>query len=191
MSGFWKILNIAFLAPALLWAATEPTADTPMRDLAEGQVKDHCESITAKRELRVFRDPELFRPNPAALIDDPKAWDRLKEQSPLLTTLKGSVELRMGEPRQFQNFAAIARLYEAADPRLRLREKTESSGTARFIPVQLCRDGRWGFVLESDLKQAALSEEKSDGEDDDVMPPSTYPNPIPRWRELKSRDALK
>ena len=60
--------------------------------------------------------------------------------------------------------------------------------SARIIPVQVCGEGTLGFVLESDLKQSALDDETLRG---DVLPPSTYPNPIPRWKELKSRDAQK
>ncbi len=177
-----KSFLFSLFTPALVLASADVVTDS--------DVKAHCEELVVKRELRVFKDPSLFLPGLALIAEDPKAgWERLMEESPLLTRLTGRVSLmRLGKAREFKNFGAIAKLYEAAEPRLRLREKGAAASSARVIPIQICGDGSLGFVLESDLKWAALDEKRAS---EDVMPPSTYPNPVPRWKEFKSRDATK
>ncbi len=141
-----------------------------------------CQPFTAKSELRVFKDPTLFLPSLSLILADPKVgWYRLMQENPLRAVLQGSTSLRiLGEPREFKNFGVIARLYELAEPRLRLSDvKQVKPGTSeKIVPVQICGDGGLGFVLESDLKRAALDEEPH-GEG---LPPSVLPNPVPAWK---------
>jgi hypothetical protein len=140
-----------------------------------------CQEFVARHELKVFKDPTLFIPNLGLIQIDPKVgWYRLMQETPLLTVLSGRVSLmRLGEAREFKNFGAIARLYELAEPRLRLVDPATSlqKTPVKIVPVQVCGSGALGFVLESDLKQAKENREASVG-----LPPSVYPNPIPEWK---------
>lgn len=156
--------------------------------VAEQGAHTVCEEFVAHKELRVFKDPTLFLPNLALIQADPKVgWYRLLQETPLLTSfLKGRVRLkRLGEPREFKNFGVIARFYELAEPRLRMREVGEGSLTraARIVPVQLCGQDNLGFVLESDLRRASVDDETAGG----GMPPSIYPNPVPELRDQAAR----
>lgn len=140
-----------------------------------------CKPFTAHRELRVFKDPTLFLPSLSLILADPKVgWYRLMQENPLRASLRGPVSLRiLGEAREFKNFGVIARIYELAEPRLRLTEEKNAKlgKSEKIVPVQICGEGALGFVLESDLKRAAEQEEYI-GEG---LPPSVYPNPVPVW----------
>jgi hypothetical protein len=142
-----------------------------------------CETFVAHRELRVFKDPTLFLPNISQIMADPKeGWKRLMAERPLLNSFKGPVNLaRLGKAREFKNFGMIARLYELVEPRLRMMgEDGKARPTVKIVPVQICGQGTLGFVLEEDLRLAALDEDVEQGS---VMPPSVYPNPVPDWKQ--------
>ena len=136
-----------------------------------------CEEIKLSKELRVYKDPTLFVGNLSLIYTDPTlGWEKLMEETPLLTRVGGMVHLmRLGQPREFKNFGAIAKLYELADARF--RSKT-SEHHPLIVPVRICAEGysdSLGFVLKSDLDDAqkAFFEEGS-------MPPSAGNNPIPQ-----------
>ncbi len=138
-----------------------------------------CQEFTANRELKVFKDPTLFLPNLGLIMADPKVgWYRLMQENPLLMVLTGRVKLtKLGEAREFKNFGAIARLYELAEPRLRLVDPEASKQPlVKIVPVQVCGEGVLGFVLESDLRLATEALGSAKG-----LPPSIYPNPVPHW----------
>jgi hypothetical protein len=138
-----------------------------------------CQELTVKRELKVFKDPTLFLPNLGLIMADPKVgWYRLMQETPLLMVLTGRVKLtKLGEAREFKNFGVIARLYELAEPRLRLVDpEVSKQPLVKIVPVQICGEGVLGFVLESDLRLATEGLKAEKG-----LPPSIYPNPIPVW----------
>lgn len=142
---------------------------------------ESCQEFTIQRELKVFKDPTLFLPNLGLIMADPKVgWYRLMQENPLLMVLTGRVKLtRLGETREFKNFGAIARLYELAEPRLRLVDpEAPKQPLVKIVPVQVCGEGVLGFVLESDLQKATQGLATTKG-----LPPSIYPNPIPDWRK--------
>ena len=141
-----------------------------------------CRELKLHREVRVYKDPTLFLSNLNLIYTDPAAgWDALMEESPVLTTLKGEVQLmQLGPPRDFRGFDAIAKLYELAEPRLEVRD---AKGPSRIIPVKICGHNQpytdaLGFVLEADVKLAQKEELEGRG-----LPPSTYPNPIPKLQK--------
>ncbi len=147
-----------------------------------------CETFVAHRELRVYKDPTLFLPNISQIMADPKVgWQRLMSERPLLNSFRGSVSLaRLGKAREFKNFGMIARLYELAEPRLRMMgEDGKIRPSVKIVPVQICGQGTLGFVLEEDLRRAAIDEDVELG---NVMPPSVYPNPVPDWKEHRKAD---
>ncbi len=157
--------------------------------------KTACQEVRLFKELKIYKDPTLFLSVMSLIQQDPQAgWEALSRENPLLTTVKGTVQLaQLGPEREFKNFGAIARLYEVADPRFRLRRETGSDGRAHLkkpiaiIPIMLCGENdpyknTMGFVPVEDFKLAQV-DELSKGE----MPPSVYPNPIPKLR--KDRDS--
>lgn len=150
--------------------------------MVEPQLTHELE-LELRGELDVYKDPSLFLPQVAEVYRDPDLhWDVLKHEKPHLTTVSGPTCLRkLGPPTRFRDFGLVTRLYEAADPRLRLAGKGPDKGRSPLIvPVQLCGNTRYkdtlGFVLASDLEQALHPPGEAVG-----MPPSTKGNPIPEW----------
>jgi hypothetical protein len=149
-----------------------------------------CEEYKLAKDLRVYKDPSLFIGSLGQMYNDPKqGWSSLMEESPVLTTLQGTVHLmKLGIPSEFKNFGVISRIYELADssfkPRLTERGVSTSSSRERVrplvVPVKVCGStygDSLGFVLISDLEKAQ-QEERDPG----VLPPSVYPNPVPTLR---------
>lgn len=158
-----------------------------------------CQEVRLYRELRVYKDPTLFMTSLNALYLDPGlGWESLKREDPVLTTLEGTAFLmRLGAPREFRGFGSIARIYELVDSRFRPGRATASleSGTkgprppAMIVPVKLCGNSyndTLGFVLESDLVRAQVEME---GEHL-PMPPSVFPNPIPKLPDHLTRSEV-
>lgn len=154
-----------------------------------------CEEYRLNRDLPVYKDPTLFL---SALKeaggDREAAWNTLMSESPLITTVKGKVSfMRLGPDQSFKNFGVISRLYELYDPRLKVKVQTEKSATGAkaqtkettplIVPVMFCGSGdaysdTLGFVLLKDLQEA----QKARAEAKAGLPPSTFPNPIPEWK---------
>lgn len=150
-----------------------------------------CEELQLAKELRIYKDPTLFLANLGMIYADPtQGWESLMEESPLLTTVKGRVQvMRLGKAREFRNFGGISRLYESVDPRLKAPKKRmgtkgpELLNPTMIIPIKVCGGAydaykdSLGFVVATDLRDAQ-QEEYEDGQ----MPPSTVGNPIPKLR---------
>lgn len=149
-----------------------------------------CEEFQLSKPVVVFKDPSLFVGSLGEIWNDPhQGWKSLMSESPIVTTLEGSVRLmRLGNASEFKNFGVISKLYELADSRFgagseyyqRPNTKLGKSKRPLIIPVKICDSAysdSLGFVLLSDF-QKAQSVEVAPG----AMPPSVYPNPIP---ELK------
>lgn len=136
-----------------------------------------CEEIQAVRELRVFKDPELFRPLLQRFVEDEKeGWYRLSQESPLRNTVKGRFRFeRVGPAQDFGAFSALARLYELAEGKPLVASPRMK---ATIIPIRLCEDGGFGFVLESELVNSQKAETS---ETPQRLPSSVYPNPIPDY----------
>lgn len=142
-----------------------------------------CEEFRFVKELKLFKDPTLFLSNLSVIYQDPATgWESLMHENPLLTTLRGTVHLmKLGPELEFKNFGAIARIYELAEPKLRMSESREKH--AKIVPVKVCGSNEpygdtLGFVLVSDLKSAQIEDQEGAS-----MPPSTLPNPIPKLRK--------
>lgn len=151
-----------------------------------------CEELQLAKELRVYKDPTLFLANLGMIYADPAhGWQTLMEESPLLTTVKGKVQImRLGKPREFRNFGGISRLYQTMDPRLKAPQRPAAGqkgpqliDPTMIIAVKICGGAyeaykdSLGFVVASDLREAQ-QEDYEDGQ----MPPSTVGNPIPKLR---------
>lgn len=174
-----------FFVLGSFWLLTQPASGVQV--ITDGS-KVVCQEIRLYRELRVYKDPTLFMTTLNALYLDPAlGWDSLKREDPILTTLENTAFLmRLGAPREFRGFGAIARIYELVDSRFRTGRRPASEGDegkprapAMIVPVKICGNAykdTLGFVLESDLTRAQV---ESDG-DSAPMPPSVYPNPIPK-----------
>lgn len=140
-----------------------------------------CQEMKFYKELKVYKDPSLFLGNLSEIYSDPSVgWERLMKENPLLTSIKGTVQvMKLGPEREFKNFGAIARIYELADPKFRTDHKTLNP---KIVPVKFCGGDAYsdtmGFVLVNDLKNAQI-EEVEPG----VLPPSTVGNPIPKLRK--------
>lgn len=175
------------LAVVMVWAgclnAVQIVTDSP---------NTSCEELQLAKELRIYKDPTIFLANLGLIYSNPsQGWAALMEESPLLTTVKGRVQLmRLGPPREFRSFGGISRLYETVDRRLRAvdsparsKKGREPDGPTMIIPVKVCGGAydaykdSLGFVLVADLKQA-----QQDDSEDGQMPPSTLGNPIPKLR---------
>lgn len=150
-----------------------------------------CEEINLKRELKIYKDPSLFLPNLSLIYSNPrKGWKELLNENPLLTSLNGSVHLmRLGPPREFKNFGAIARLYELSEPRFKPKFKENEKQEREIknqviVPIKICGvsdpySDSLGFVLVSDLNLAQTSEDSENA----VLPTSTLGNPIPKLKK--------
>lgn len=148
-----------------------------------------CEELKIFKELRVYKDPSLFLGNLSEIYSDPSVgWERLMKENPLLTTIKGAVQvMRLGPEREFKNFGAIAKIYELADPQFKKKGEKSSNPSSnpmnpKIVPIKICGGDAYGetmgFVLVSDLKKAQV-EEFEPG----VLPPSTVGNPVPKLRK--------
>jgi len=146
-----------------------------------------CEEFRLVRELTIYKDPSLFIGNLGQMYNDPhQGWTELMNETPVLTTLQGTVHLmKLGEPVEFKNFGIISKLYELVEPRLKPNKESKKSKSAHafgkeitwIIPIKICGSAygdSLGFVLISDLKWAQ-HEEREPG----TLPPSIYPNPVP------------
>lgn len=158
-----------------------------VRALQVASEYDHaaCEEFQLAKELRVYKDPSIFVGNLGQMYNDPRqGWATLMNETPVLTTLEGTVHLmKLASASEFKNFGVISRLYEFADPRFKARDKSnavlkgKSAARPMVVPVKICGTSysdSIGFVFLSDLDKA-MQEER----DPKVMPPSVYPNPIP------------
>src|SRR5690348_13896830 len=96
-----------------LWCGTSPAVD-----VVNENPQSACRPVELFRELNVFKDPTLFMSDLGLIYVDPTlGWKQLMRENPLLTQLKGRVQLlQLGPAREFKNFGAIAKLYEAAEP---------------------------------------------------------------------------
>src|SRR4051812_29419189 len=184
------------LAPSLTllmaWVVTRSVAV----ELVTENPRASCREYTLPRELRIYKDPALF-PSNLGLIDlDPSNyWDQIAEESPLLTTVSGVFRLMIvGPAREIRSFAVLTKLYELKEDRRLAALARKGKGGARtrlesddllFLPVKVC-EGAYldtlGVVKVSDLRQAQI-----DVRDEGQMPPSTYPNPIPKLRQDLAR----
>lgn len=199
--AFLGVLGIAQRASAAT-VASASVASSPVQIVTGGD-KTVCEEVQVKRELRIFKDPSLFLPILNQLYLDPvSGWKELMRENPLLTTVQGTVYLmRLGPPTAFRNYGAIARLYESVDARLRMRPQRDAAapvlegksvgfrGPTPIVSVMLCGDNdayknTMGFVIASDLSFVQQEEEGKRG-----MPPSVYPNPIPRLPDMAKSEA--
>lgn len=153
-----------------------------------------CQHFEFFRPLTVFKDPTLFMSDLGLLTSNPgQGWKTMKQESPILTELKGDTRLvQLGPAREFKNFGAIARLYEAAEPRLKLaspkrdaKGKLIKNAAALVIPIQVCGSSAYnstlGFVMEEDFKKAQQYDNRSA-----TLPPSVYPNPVPVFPDTES-----
>ena len=148
--------------------------------IVTGDAPTACEEFQLLKELRVYKDPAVLLNNVSIMkVDAETAWDSMADESPVLTQLSGRVQLmRLGPPDAFQNFGAVARAYEAAIPRLKLRSNVDKS--AMIVPVRICGEHQaysdsLGFVFLSELTDAQIDEGQRGR-----LPPSTLKNPIPR-----------
>ncbi len=141
-----------------------------------------CRQFHLHQELPIYKDPSLFVGKLSQIYQDPQTgWEELMNENPLLTKMHGDVMLMIiGEPRKFENFGPIAKLYEVADPQFRHR-KTGQSKSPEIVSVKACGgssdayNDTIGFVSFEDLKQAQKKENVSN-----QLPPSVYPNPVPK-----------
>lgn len=158
MRLIWIVSVFFFLFPPLAWAAVEPESTSPATPKPSLEVVSphpgECVFYKFKEETSIYKDPSLFfkRLSPSGEGSD---WNRLAEESPLLTTVKGKVALQvLDKPRRFRNFGSITQLYRLADPRLRFGSRTRASHPM-VVPVQFCGDSAYreslGFLLEEDL----------------------------------------
>jgi hypothetical protein len=168
----------------ILFSSSRATAAiaTPAQIVTDGD-RASCELVQAHKDLRIFKDPSLFLPMLALLYRDPATgWKELQRENPLLTTVRGPVYLmRLGGPTGFKNYGAIARFYEAIEPRLRMQPQEGGfTGPTPIVPVLLCGESdayrnSMGFVIASDLRNVQQEDQREGG-----LPPSVYPNPIPK-----------
>jgi hypothetical protein len=198
MKGFWILASVLIMTQATLAGAVQIVTDSSTVV---------CEEFQLYRELKVYKDPTLFLSNLNLIYTDPASgWESLMYENPLLTTVKGTIRLmRLGPPREFKNFGAIAKIYELAEPRLKPVDKAaerserdkrdqESRGLAAtqtlIVPIKMCGTDSYndtlGFVLTSDLRQAQTDEHEDLG----GLPPSTPSNPIPVLHREAVRGAV-
>jgi hypothetical protein len=159
----------------------------------------NCEEFLLHQGLPVYKDPTLFLSTLKDEYGDRLNKTAISSESPLLTTVKGRVQLmRLGPAQPFKNFGFITRLYELADPRLKVRRDQASEPVLAkgkkvapkandrsplIVPVLFCGSGdpysdTLGFVLLSDLQEAQKTRTEAKG----TLPPSSFPNPIPEWK---------
>jgi hypothetical protein len=135
-----------------------------------------CRDFPLYRELVVYKEPTIFLTNLNRILIDPEqGMQELMQESPVFTTLKGSVKLKLGRPETFKNFSAISKLYELAEPRLEV-DVESADGAATIHMVQNCKTGELGFVLQQDLLDAQQPKQGGHSR----LPPSTRANPIPQ-----------
>lgn len=185
-SGVGRFVLIALVFGALSARAVEIITENP---------NVTCEEYHLSRELKIYKDPTLFRSDLSPRdADDPSLADSL-----VLTTVSGTIQLmRLGPPREFAGFGPIVKLHELAklklhggrkksEPRLTKSSPVPDEISPLIIPIKVCGAPNdpyldtLGFVLVSDLRDAQL-EEYEPG----TLPPSTYPNPIPSLKGAKS-----
>jgi len=140
-----------FLILALFWIHSGAKAI----QIVTEKSKVECRRYFFLHELPIYKDPSLFVEKLNLIYLDPASgWDELMKENPLLTKLHGEVNLMIvGTPRKFENFGAISRLYELADPQFSRSKKRNSS--PEIVSVKAC-GGEYndtiGFVLLDDLK---------------------------------------
>jgi hypothetical protein len=145
-----------------------------------------CEEFKLFRDLNVYKDPSLFIGNLGEMYNDPRqGWDGLMKETPILTTLQGTVYLmKLGGASEFRNFGMISKLYELADSRFVAKKSIQKSGIPvrpLVIPVKLCGFGygdSLGYVLFTDFEKALIPDREEGS-----LPPSVYPNPVPNLRK--------
>lgn len=143
-----------------------------------------CQEFRLNQEVRVYKDPSLFLPQLSQIYADPATgWDELMKESPIVTTVKGAVQLmKLGPAREFKNFGEIAKLYELVDPRFREVKKSPSDKSPMILPVKICSSDAYndtmGFVLSADLEKSQSYAGEHAG-----LPPSAHPNPVPKLRK--------
>jgi len=177
-------LRTIWVFTALLILASNVEAIQIVAEKGDGLV---CQEFQFAKGLRVYRDPALFLGSPSLITSEPEmAWELMRDERPILTTLTGKRGLvLLGKPRPFRNFGDISRVFEAADPDLRVAGEKESS--PMIVPVRICGEHEayndsLGFVLASELVSAQV-DERTEGS----MRPSTVGNQIPALGEMLGR----
>jgi hypothetical protein len=150
-----------------------------------------CEEFKLSKPLVVYKDPSLFVGALGEFYNDPQqGWKSLVAETPVLTTLEGTVYLmKLGVASEFRNFGVISKLYELVDSRFTAKKTTAKSKTGRkeiikrplVMPIKICGSAysdSLGFVLWADFQEAQVFETESG-----AMPPSVFPNPIPLYKK--------
>ncbi len=139
-----------------------------------------CRDFTILRPLTIYKEPTQFLVQLNRISMDPVGGmkDLLETESPILSTVSGLVKLKVGRPEVYKNFGQISKLYELAEPRLKVDpEATAGDGNAYIRMLQVCRTGEVGFVLEQDLETAQRALAGASGKYH--LPPSTRANEVP------------
>lgn len=138
-----------------------------------------CQEFQLVKELRVYKDPSLFVGMLGQMYSDPhQGWKSLMDESPVLTALEGAVQLmKLGPPKELKHFGVISKFYEINEPKLK---GPSTAARPKVIPVRICGPvyvDSLGFVLAADFEEA-LREDIIPGR----LPPSVYPNPVPKLK---------
>ncbi len=158
-----------------------------------------CEEYRLNRELPVYKDPTIFLSRLKEEYGDKLGWSGIFSESPLLTTVKGRVNLmRLGPDQPYKSFGFLSKLYGLSDPRLKVSPEAVKNRKGKqlsligetaplIVPVMFCGPSEaytdtLGFVLKKDLEDAQKARAEAKGSS---LPPSTYPNPIPHWKSTK------
>ena len=150
-----------------------------------------CEEFQLSKPLVVYKDPSLFVGALGEFYNDPQqGWKSLVAETPVLTTLQGTVYLmKLGVASEFRNFGVISKLYELVDSRFTEKKTIAKSKAGRketvkrplVMPIKICGSAysdSLGFVLWADFQEAQVFETESGS-----MPPSVFPNPIPVYKK--------
>lgn len=151
--------------------------------------RTYCEEINLNKDLILYKDPELFLSNLSVMmhVDPELSVEELTgSDGPVLTTFRGKIQLmRLEPPREFRNFfLTILQPKFRKTPQLAKKgvgENLRTDEVTKIIPVKICggmsdpyRDSV-GFIVESDLASATAEDYEAG-----TLPPSIYPNPIPK-----------
>jgi len=148
-----------------------------------------CEDVQLYKPLTLYKDPQLFLSNLSVMlhVDPSVTVEELYDEGAVITQFEGRVKLmRLGHPRGFNQF--IHRIVKPRRKSLKVTAQKESAVTM-IIPVKICGErmdaysDTVGFVVEEELKAARV-----DDIDLGNLPPSGYPNPIPK---IKKSEILK
>ncbi len=160
---------IQFLIAVLLTLVPAPLRAVDI--VSEDGSQPACQEMEFRSKVNLFADPAM--------------WNTGSKGSPLVGSLQGKVSLMKFAARDFHNFWMIVRSYAPSDSAIAaLKSPTERASTpVRVVPVKVCGPDTIGFVLESELERAPTApDEELKGAG---LPPSTYPNPIPRLKKFQ------